>query len=138
MNRLREMLNEEEAVPVADQRAQMEIPEDTPHYLNPKALAEEKNIPYDEEENTDAESFRDTENDPTAEKNDDASSGTSVFAGQSPEQVENVLNQGMGFIGSLLEMATGKKMEATEKNGAMVKIDRETGEVTMKFKLPGF
>ncbi len=49
-----------------------------------------------------------------------------------------MLNTGMLFIGGLLEMATGQKMTATAADGRMVQIDRETGEVTLKFRLPGF
>jgi len=44
----------------------------------------------------------------------------------------------MNFIGSLLEMATGQKIETSAADEKMVRIDRDTGEVTMKFKLPGF
>lgn len=35
-------------------------------------------------------------------------------------------------------MATGKKMEAPAEETPMIRIDRDTGEVTMKFRLPGF
>lgn len=35
-------------------------------------------------------------------------------------------------------MATGQKIETSGTPDKMVRIDRETGEVTMKFKLPGF
>lgn len=45
---------------------------------------------------------------------------------------------GMSFIGGLLEMATGQKIDTAESEDKMVKIDKETGEVTMKFKVPGF
>lgn len=55
-----------------------------------------------------------------------------------PEKVEAVLNSGMQFIGGLLEITTGKKMEAAGDDGRMVHIDKTTGEVTLKFKLPGF
>ena len=55
-----------------------------------------------------------------------------------PEKMEEVLNSGMAFIGGLLEVATGKKISSTGDDGRMVKIDKETGEVTLKFKLPGF
>lgn len=63
---------------------------------------------------------------------------TTLFEGQSREKVENVLNSGMEFIGGLLEMATGKKLEKAESGEKMIRIDGNTGEVTMKFKLPGF
>ena len=63
---------------------------------------------------------------------------TSSLSEQSPEKLEEVLNSGMQFIGGLLEMATGEKIKATDNEGRMLRIDKETGEVTMKFKLPGF
>ena len=42
----------------------------------------------------------------------------------------------MKFLGGLLEMATGRKIEASADDGRMVCIDKTTGEVTLKFKLP--
>jgi hypothetical protein len=65
-------------------------------------------------------------------------SGAAILAEQPPEKVEAVLNSGMSFIGGLLEMATGQKIQSTGPDDRMIQIDRETGEVTMKFKLPGF
>ena len=44
----------------------------------------------------------------------------------------------MAFIGGLLEMATGRKINPTAEDERIISIDRNTGEVTMKFKLPGF
>jgi hypothetical protein len=35
-------------------------------------------------------------------------------------------------------MATGKKMESPAGKNKMIQIDRQTGEVTMKYRLPGF
>ena len=54
------------------------------------------------------------------------------------EKMEEVLNQGMGFISGLLEMATGKKLGVAEGSEKMVSLDKETGEVALKFTLPGF
>ncbi len=44
----------------------------------------------------------------------------------------------MEFIAGLMEMATGKKMEKVGDQKKMIEINNKTGEVTMKFKLPGF
>jgi hypothetical protein len=60
------------------------------------------------------------------------------LADQSPEKVETVLNSGMQFLSGLMEMATGRKIAATDEDSRMIQIDRKTGEVTMKFRLPGF
>ena len=57
---------------------------------------------------------------------------------KSPEKMEAVLNQGLEFMSGLLEMATGQKLNKTEEDKPMLKVDKETGEVTMKFRLPGF
>jgi hypothetical protein len=61
-----------------------------------------------------------------------------VLAGQSPERIETVLNSGMAFISGLMEMATGQKVNPTAASEKMVNINRETGEVTLSFKLPGW
>jgi hypothetical protein len=52
-----------------------------------------------------------------------------------PEEIETTLNQGMQFLNGIFKMATGKEL-MTE--GKSITVNRETGEVTMKFKLPGF
>lgn len=52
-----------------------------------------------------------------------------------PEEIEATLNQGMQFLNGVFKMATGKEL-LSDKEG--IKVDRETGEVIMKFKLPGF
>ena len=50
-NKLCEMIEEEQIVQVSETRAVEEIPEDTPHYLNPQVLkGEEKAFSYDAEE----------------------------------------------------------------------------------------
>jgi hypothetical protein len=52
--------------------------------------------------------------------------------------METVLNSGMAFIGGLMEMATGQKMQPVGDDEKMIRIDQSTGEVTLKFRLPGF
>ena len=127
VNQLREMLGEELEEAVAESIPSEELPEDTPHFLNPEVLKEEEK----------AEDYTGEEQEATPLSEAAAESPGPVA--QSPEQMEAVLNQGMSFISGLLEMATGQKMEATGGEGEkMVKLDKETGEVTLKFKLPGF
>lgn len=53
---------------------------------------------------------------------------------ETPE-LETTLNQGLQFLSGLLKMATGKELVTQEQ---AISVDKETGEVTMKFKLPGF
>jgi superfamily II DNA/RNA helicase len=49
------------------------------------------------------------------------------------EKLEQVLSKGMEFLSGLFEMSTGEKLGGTE--GHTIKVDKETGEVTLKFKL---
>jgi len=51
------------------------------------------------------------------------------------EVLEETLNKGLDFLSGIMQMATGKTLETGEKS---ITVDKETGEVTMKFKLPGF
>jgi len=44
----------------------------------------------------------------------------------------------MAFISGLLEMATGKKIDPGTTDAKMIRTDKDTGEVTRKFRLPGF
>ena len=63
------------------------------------------------------------------EKNSNQSINTS------PEKMEEVLNNGMKFLSGLMQMATGQE---TGIENQEIKVDKNTGEVTMKFKLPKF
>ncbi len=105
-----------------DDDVRPELDEQTPHYLNPDVFREDER-----EVDITAEEFSDEP--AAAEPPAGASAGT--------EELENILNQGMGFLNSLSMMATGKPLtNGTGENA--VEINRETGEVVMRFKLPGF
>jgi ERCC4-related helicase/predicted nucleic acid-binding Zn finger protein len=52
-----------------------------------------------------------------------------------PETIESTLNQGMQFLNGVFSMATGQQLVTEEQ---AITVNRETGEVVMKFKLPGF
>ncbi len=113
-----------------DAEEKPELDEMTPHYLNPEIFREK-----DSEIDISAEEFEEeilSEND-LGEKA--KSSGDQKTA--STEQMETVLNQGMDFLNSLSMMATGKAL-SKDSNKKTIEIDRETGEVVMRFKLPGF
>ncbi|MGK7394614.1 MAG: DEAD/DEAH box helicase [Candidatus Cyclobacteriaceae bacterium M3_2C_046] len=58
----------------------------------------------------------------------------SITEQQHYEQVEKVMQDGMNFLSGMFKMSTGKEMGA---ENAKIEVDRQTGEVTMKFKLPG-
>ena len=49
------------------------------------------------------------------------------------EEIENVMNSGMQFLAGLFKMSTGKDMGIENQK---IEVNRETGEVIMKFKLP--
>lgn len=49
------------------------------------------------------------------------------------QELEQVMNNGMEFLSGLFKMATGKQVGFENQK---IEIDKETGEVTMKFKLP--
>jgi hypothetical protein len=130
LNQLRGMLTMEPLPPPPSAVPSEELPEDTPHFLNPEALksADEHVIDVTAEEDAAASPPETPEN--------ALVSAPQPFVG--PENMEEVLNSGMAFIGGLLEMATGRKLEASEPDGRMLHVDPASGEVTLKFKLPGF
>ena len=55
-------------------------------------------------------------------------------ANDSSVQVEAVMNSGMQFLAGLFKMATGKDMGIENQK---VEIDKATGEVVFRFKIPG-
>jgi superfamily II DNA/RNA helicase len=139
INRLREMMVAEPLLPPREIRDQEEIPVDTPHYLNPEAFnREQTDLDVAAEEQIEA-LLEQNGADPLPGKNRDESRDNGdgdILTHQPPEKIEAVLNAGMQFLGGLMEMATGRKISAADRSGQMVRIDRATGEVTLKFKLP--
>jgi len=51
------------------------------------------------------------------------------------EALESVMNSGMQFLSSLFKMSTGKDLGIENQK---IEVNKETGEVVMRFKLPGF
>ena len=49
------------------------------------------------------------------------------------EQIETVMNHGMEFLAGLYKISTGKELLSNDQK---VTIDKKTGEITMKFKMP--
>ncbi len=124
VEQLRKMMGEESEEVTAEPQPAEELAEDTPHFLNPEILQREDDYVGEEQEAREA--------DAAAE-----STGTASQP-QSSQQMEDVLNQGLGFISGLMEMATGRKLAPAKESEKMVSIDKDTGEVTLKFTLPGF
>lgn len=48
------------------------------------------------------------------------------------EELEEVMNKGMAFLSSLFKLSTGKEFQ---REGSRVEIDKETGEVVMRFSV---
>ena len=135
VNKIRAMMGEEPVVPVKETADPEEIPESTPHYLNPQVLSEEKLDIAGEEgiEEGDESIAGAPEIDETKKPDEKASTQPSA----TPEKMEEVLENGMQFLNGLMSMATGKPL-VPEGQKKTISIDQKTGEVTMKFKLPGF
>ena len=131
VNQLREMMGEEAGMKHEESMPAEELAEDTPHFLNPEVL--KKEVDFVAEENLEPAEDRTCDND---WRNREIVEAEPVE--QPAEKMEEVLNQGMGFISGLLEMAMGKKLGIAEGSEKMVTLDRQTGVVTLKFALPGF
>lgn len=58
---------------------------------------------------------------------------TKTVAEEKAQEIEQVMNTGMQFLAGLFKMSTGKDLGLS---GQTVEINKETGEVVMKFKLP--
>jgi len=56
-----------------------------------------------------------------------------TIVNEKAQEVEQVMNNGMQFLAGLFKMSTGKDLGIS---GQSVEIDKETGEVVMRFKLP--
>lgn len=157
VNQLREMMGDEVEMVRSESVPAEELAEDTPHYLNPEVLnGVKKEVDFTAEEDLEVseelsllqeedvdEAVSQSSSQPGGQPGNQTDGqsvgqGTSQETSQSVEQMEQVLNQGMGFISGLLEMATGKKLGIAEGSQKMVTLDKETGEVTLKFTLPGF
>ncbi len=139
VNNIRAMLGDEPEIQAKVSADIDELSESTPHFLNPKALGneeinisgeEESDIQSDEGENNDIFNADIIDND---KRKDDAKPQPE----NTPEKMEEVLENGMKFLNGLMSMSTGKPLipDGQEKS---ISVDRKTGEVTMKFKLPGF
>ncbi len=134
INKLREMMDEEpDTIARPEPNDPVEIPEDTPYYLNPEVLNSETK--KDQQADYAAE---EPEPLPVEAPENNKTSRENVFANQPADKIENILNSGMEFLGGLMEMATGQKIEKSADQEKMLSINEKTGEITMKFKLPGF
>lgn len=126
VNLLRQMIGEEGETMTSEPLPAEELAEDTPHFLNPEVLSKEADYVGEETEAELEEHISEEKTESSQDRQPPA------------EQMEEVLNQGMGFISGLLEMATGQKLSTAKNSEKLVTLDKDTGEVTLKFTLPGF
>lgn len=52
---------------------------------------------------------------------------------QQLEELESVMNQGMDFLSGMFKMSTGKEFSSVDNK---IEVNKETGEVVMRFKVP--
>ncbi len=69
----------------------------------------------------------------TAGGNNGTSSNSNGHTNPKLAEMEQVMQQGMGFLAGLYKMSTGQDMGADSQS---INIDPKTGEVVMRFKLP--
>ncbi|MCK4906056.1 MAG: DEAD/DEAH box helicase [Spirochaetes bacterium] len=131
VNKIREMFNEELETPVKETET-VSLEEDTPHYLNPEILTKNTENILDLEE----EEIKDDPIENTTTQSDSQIISESEHK-TSSEQLEQVMEQGVKFLSGLSAMVTGKPL-ITNPEEKTIDIDHKTGEVTFKFKLPGF
>jgi hypothetical protein len=117
-------------------------PEDTtPYYLIPQALAGvEPTVEIEAEEYLEDETAKDE-----GAIHDEASSAmadtiistieSSPSSSMPAEAMEMVLNQGLAFLNSLAVLSTGKAL-FSDSSGASVTVNKDTGEVIMRFNPP--
>jgi hypothetical protein len=108
-----------------------DLDETTPHYLNPEILAQ----PAAQLDMAAEEPGDEPPEEPDASR--EPETVPQGAAAPNPDQIETVLNQGLVFLNTLSQMATGRALVA-EGEKKSIEIDRATGEVVLRFKLPGF
>jgi SNF2 family DNA or RNA helicase len=124
VNQIRAMFDENPVDTPVPAEEQPELDDRTPHYLNPEIFIEESESELSGEDFENSDEVGSYRKSPEEKANE-------------AQQMETVLNQGLSFLNSLSLMATGKSLVGDNSDKA-VEIDRETGEVVMRFKLPGF
>ncbi len=136
VNRIREMFGEETETPGQAEDDTVELPDDTPHFMNPGALSTSGELDFGTEE-----AFEDAaeEGAPLVPVTGPATEASSEgdAADMDPAALEDVLDNGVKFLSGLSSMITGKPL-AIDEGSKTVSVDRETGEVTLRFRLPGF
>lgn len=111
----------------------MELVSETPDDVKDKASIESNETDIKQESNINEPVYSEIVEDDIVEEA--VAQSTKTERAAKAKEMEDVMNQGLGFLAGLYKMSTGKDMEAEDQK---IEINEETGEVTMKFKLPGF
>jgi SNF2 family DNA or RNA helicase len=129
INKIREMLGQEQEPLPKHEADKEELPDETPHYLNPKVLSDqEEDMLADQDVSMEEEM-------PTPSLTEQPESAVADKQQTDFAKMESVMENGMSFLSGLMQMATGKPL-VSETGEKMITINKETGEVTLKFKLP--
>ena len=129
INKIREMIGQEQEPLPKHVLDKEELPDETPHYLNPKVL-------YDQEEDVVVDQDISMEEEmPEPSLIEQSDRGAADKQQIDFEKMESVMENGMSFLSGLMQMATGKPL-VSETGEKMITINKETVEVTLKFKLP--
>ncbi|HEX7583048.1 MAG TPA: DEAD/DEAH box helicase [Prolixibacteraceae bacterium] len=122
IQQLEEFIAETEKLPMEDELEKVETSVNPPENLS-EILHEADDIDLTEEA---IEAVAETvqENQSTTQQ---------TIAEEKAQEIEQVMNNGMQFLAGLFKMSTGKDLGIS---GQSVEINKETGEIVMKFKLP--
>lgn len=102
---------------------------------SPDEMQEEMDYERDEKEEKTLEDLIE-EDEPREEATPDEQPQPTLKAKQDrAEEIEEVMNKGMEFFSGLLKMTTGKE---TALENRRMEVDKDTGEVVMRFKIPDF
>ncbi|TVR68052.1 MAG: helicase [Spirochaetaceae bacterium] len=112
-----------------------ELDEKTPHFLNPEIFRDSGYVIDVTEEELGAEAPAARDEPATRDEPAAAATESSTETPIPTEQLEAVLNQGMAFLNTLTQATTGKSLFDGSSDRKTVEIDRETGEVVLRFKL---
>ncbi len=131
LNKIRRLLKIEQKLEKPERRTSEELPVDLPNYLNPEVLNESENIIEVGEDPAITEKEENSEEIEGIIYNNtnDISDKPNI------QSMETVLENGLSFLSGLMAIATGKPL-VTDNDSKMINVNKETGEVIIKFKLP--
>lgn len=111
-----------------------DVEEELGAFESEKERAEEAAIDIEAEETADVPAEAGEKPVPAKEEDEPAQQEAQAPA-ISYDQLEAVLNQGLSFLNTLTAAATGKELFSSDEKKKQVEVDREKGEVILRFKL---